>query len=64
VTAATSSTVTRTVRATAAGSFKAQFASVSVGRCEGATVKAVGAAGDRASSKVLQDQDCSPGLGP
>jgi hypothetical protein len=64
VTATTTGAVNRTVRATAAGSFKAQFTSVSVGRCEGATVTAVGAAGDRATSKVLRDQDCSPGLGP
>jgi hypothetical protein len=64
VTATTTEAVMRTVRATAAGSFQAHFTSVSVGRCSGATVKAVGAAGDRASFKVLQDQACAPGLGP
>lgn len=64
VTAKTSGAATRTVRATAAGSFKATFSSVSVGRCEGATITAVGVARDRATSKVLQDQDCAPGLGP
>ena len=64
VTATTTSAVTRTVRTTAAGSFKAQFESVLVARCTGATVKAVGVAGDQASIKVLQAQDCAPGLGP
>jgi len=64
VTATTTEAVVRTVRATAAGAFKAQFPTVSVGRCEGAALKAVGATGDRASFKVLQDQDCAPGLGP
>jgi hypothetical protein len=64
VTATTTEAVIRTVHTTAAGAFKAQFPTVSIGRCEGATLKAVGAAGDRASFKVLQDQDCAPGLGP
>jgi hypothetical protein len=64
VTAVTTARATRTVRATAAGTFKARFDSVSVGRCAGAAIRALGATGDRASSKVLQDQDCAPGLGP
>jgi hypothetical protein len=64
VTAGTTSPETRTVRATARGSFTVRFSSLSVGRCETATVRAVGALGDRASSKVLRDEDCAPGLGP
>jgi hypothetical protein len=64
VTVTTSTAVRRTVRATDTGSFKAQFSAVSVGRCAGATIQAVGSAGDRASSKVLQAQDCAPRLGP
>jgi hypothetical protein len=64
LTAGTTATVTRTVRTTASGAFSVRFASVSIGRCETATVQAVGALGDRASSKVLRDQDCAPGLGP
>ena len=64
VTATTTRAVTRTVRASATGSFRAQFSGVSVGRCDVATVKAVGALGDHASSKILRDEDCAPGLGP
>jgi hypothetical protein len=54
----------RTVHATRAGSFTMRFDAVSVGRCGSVSVEAVGARGDRASLKVLQPQDCAPGLGP
>jgi hypothetical protein len=54
----------RSVRASRDGSFTARFDSVSVGRCGELAVQAVGARGDRASLKVLQQQDCAPGLGP
>ena len=64
VSAAPAAPITRTVRATAAGTFTARFASVSVARCGDAAIRALGATGDRASSKVLQAQDCAPGLGP
>jgi hypothetical protein len=60
----TTRALTRTVRTSAAGSFRVQFSAVSIGRCDVATVKAIGALGDHAASKVLRDQDCAPGLGP
>jgi len=64
VTVATTATTTRTVRASRGGTFTVRFDSVSVARCGDLAVQAVGARGDRASLKVLQPEDCAPGLGP
>jgi hypothetical protein len=64
LTATATETETRTVRTKRDGSFTVQFDSVSVGRCSALAVQAVGARGDRASVKVLQSEDCAPGLGP
>jgi hypothetical protein len=55
---------TRVVRAGRDGSFTVRFDAVSVGRCGEASAQAVGARGERASLKVLQQEDCAPGLGP
>jgi hypothetical protein len=54
----------RSVRAARDGSFTARFDAVSVGRCGELAVQALGARGDRAALKVLQQEDCAPGLGP
>jgi len=64
ITVVTTETRTRTVRAARDGSFTAQFDAVAVGRCGGLALQAVGAQGSRASVKVLQQADCTPGLGP
>jgi hypothetical protein len=64
LTATTTETMSRLIRTTRDGSFTVRFDAVSVGRCEGLAVQAVGARGDRASVKVLQSEDCAPGLGP
>jgi hypothetical protein len=54
----------RSVRSSRDGSFTVRFAALSVGRCGEVSAQAVGARGERASLKVLQPQDCAPGLGP
>jgi hypothetical protein len=64
VTAATTEAITRSVRTARDGSFTARFGAVSAGRCGNLAAQAVGARGDRASLKVLQQEDCAPGLGP
>jgi hypothetical protein len=64
ITVTTSETQTRTVRTARDGSFTTQFADVPLTRCSGLAVQAVGARGDRASLKVLQQPDCAPPLGP
>jgi hypothetical protein len=64
VTVTTTETQTRVLRASRLGSFTAQFENVTVGRCGGLAVRAVGARGAQATLKVLQEPDCAPGLGP
>jgi hypothetical protein len=64
VTVTTTETQTRVVRASRVGSFTTQFDNVTIGRCGGLAVRAVGAQGAQATLKVLQAPDCAPGLGP
>jgi hypothetical protein len=64
ITVVTTETQKRTVRSARDGSFTTQLDGVTVGRCGGLAVQAVGARGDTASLKVLQPEDCAPGLGP
>jgi hypothetical protein len=64
VTVTTTDAQTRTVRTSRAGSFIAQFDGVTIGRCGGLSVRAVGARAEQATLKVLQSPDCAPGLGP
>jgi hypothetical protein len=64
ITATAADTQTKTARTSAAGSFTAQFPDLVVNRCSGLAVQALGARGDRASTKVLQQPDCPPPLGP
>ena len=64
ITVSASETQTRVVRTARNGSFTAQFPDLVISRCSGFAVLAVGASGDRASMKVLQQPDCPPPLGP
>jgi len=64
VTVRSAATTSRTVRASRLGTFVMTIPDFAISRCDGLAVSAVGRSGDRASLKVLQQQDCPPGLGP
>jgi hypothetical protein len=57
---AASETVRKTIRATAAGSFRVVFSEISVDRCSLARVTTVGARGSQADLKVLPSPMCTP----
>lgn len=65
VTVVATQTLSRTALTKRDGSFTTEFDGAGFGRCGGGlSVQAVGARGDHASLKVLQPEDCAPGLGP
>jgi hypothetical protein len=64
VTVSSANTVTKTVRTSRHGVFLMTLPDFAISRCDGLAVSAVGRSGDRASLKVLQQQDCAPSLGP
>jgi hypothetical protein len=53
-------TTTRSVRATAEGSFGVRFEDVTVGRCDAIRVVATGARGSQATLKTLPAPACNP----